>query len=30
LEAKGFIASYEGTLFASLTLKGAEYVESTD
>jgi Mn-dependent DtxR family transcriptional regulator len=30
LEAKGLIASYEGTLFASLTLKGVEYVESTD
>jgi hypothetical protein len=28
LEAKGLIASYEGTLYASLTLKGVEYVES--
>lgn len=28
LEAKGFIATYEGTLYASLTLKGVEYVES--
>jgi predicted transcriptional regulator len=27
LEAKGLIASYEGTLYASLTLKGVEYVE---
>jgi predicted transcriptional regulator len=27
LEAKGHIASYEGTLYASLTLKGVEYVE---
>jgi len=30
LEAKGFIASYEGTFFASLTLKGVEYFERTD
>jgi Mn-dependent DtxR family transcriptional regulator len=29
LEAKGFIASYEGTLYASLTLRGVEYVENT-
>jgi predicted transcriptional regulator len=29
LEAKGLIASYEGTLYASLTLKGVEYIEST-
>ena len=29
LEAKGFIASYEGTLYASLTLEGVEYVENT-
>ena len=28
LEAKGFIASYEGTLYASLTLKGVERIES--
>lgn len=28
LEAKGLIASYEGTFYASLTLKGVEYVES--
>lgn len=28
LEAKGLIATYEGTLYASLTLKGVEYVES--
>ena len=28
LEVKGFIASYEGTLYASITLKGVEYVES--
>jgi DNA-binding IscR family transcriptional regulator len=28
LEAKGLITSYEGTLYASLTLKGVEYVES--
>lgn len=28
LEAKGLIASYEGTLYASLTLKGVEYIES--
>ncbi|MEI7826765.1 MAG: hypothetical protein WCI87_03085 [Euryarchaeota archaeon] len=30
LEAKGLIASYEGTLYASLTLNGVEYVESTE
>jgi DNA-binding IscR family transcriptional regulator len=30
LEAKGLITSYEGTLYASLTLKGVEYVESID
>jgi hypothetical protein len=30
LEAKGLIASYEGTLYASLTLKGIEYVESSN
>jgi arginyl-tRNA synthetase len=28
LEAKGLIASYEGTLYASLTLKGVERIES--
>ena len=28
LEAKGFIASYEGTLYVSLTLKGVERIES--
>jgi DNA-binding IscR family transcriptional regulator len=28
LEAKGLIASYEGTLYAYLTFKGVEYVES--
>jgi predicted transcriptional regulator len=27
LEAKGLIASYEGTLYASLTLKGVERIE---
>jgi len=27
-EAKGLIASYEGTLYASLTLKGVESIES--
>jgi Mn-dependent DtxR family transcriptional regulator len=30
LEAKGLIASYEGTFYASLTLKGVEYVENTE
>ena len=30
LEAKGFIASYQGTLYASLTLKGVEYVENIE
>ena len=30
LEAKGFIASYEGTLYASLTLNGVEYVENIE
>ncbi|MGZ7109792.1 MAG: hypothetical protein ACXVI7_05025 [Halobacteriota archaeon] len=30
LEAKGFITSYQGTLFASLTLKGVEYVENIE
>ncbi len=28
LEAKGLIASYEGTLYASLTIKGVEHIES--
>ena len=28
LEAKGLIASYEGTLYAALTLKGVERIES--
>ena len=28
LEAKGHITTYEGTLYASLTLKGVDYVES--
>ena len=28
LEAKGLIASYQGTLYASLTLNGVEYVEN--
>jgi hypothetical protein len=28
LEAKGLIASYEGTLYASLTLKGVERIEA--
>ncbi len=27
-EAKGFVATYEGTLYASLTLKGVESLES--
>ncbi len=27
-EAKGFIATYEGTLYASLTLNGVESLES--
>ena len=27
-EAKGLIATYEGTLYASLTLDGVEYMES--
>jgi len=30
LEAKGLIASYQGTLFASLTLNGVEYVENIE
>jgi hypothetical protein len=30
LEAKGLIASYEGTLYASLTLSGVEYVENIE
>jgi hypothetical protein len=30
LEAKGLIASYQGTLYASLTLKGVEYVENIE
>jgi hypothetical protein len=30
LEAKGLITSYEGTLYASLTLNGVEYVECTE
>ncbi|MGZ4862872.1 MAG: hypothetical protein ACXV2E_08855 [Halobacteriota archaeon] len=30
LEAKGLVASYEGTLYASLTLNGVEYVERTE
>jgi DNA-binding IscR family transcriptional regulator len=30
LEAKGFIASYQGTLYASLTLNGVEYVENIE
>ena len=30
LEAKGLIASYEGTLYASLTLNGVEYVENIE
>ena len=28
LEAKGLIASYQGTLYASLTLNGVEYIEN--
>ena len=30
LEAKGLIASYQGTLYASLTLNGVEYVENIE
>jgi hypothetical protein len=30
LEAKGLVASYEGTLYASLTLNGVEYVENSE
>jgi len=30
LEAKGLIALYQGTLYASLTLKGVEYVENIE
>jgi hypothetical protein len=30
LEAKGLIALYQGTLYASLTLNGVEYVENTE
>jgi hypothetical protein len=30
LEAKGLIASYQGTLYASLTLNGVEYIEKIE
>jgi DNA-binding IscR family transcriptional regulator len=30
LEAKGLISSYQGTLYASLTLNGVEYVENIE
>ena len=30
LEAKGLVASYEGTLYASLTINGVEYVENSE